>query len=409
MQALSPSEKRNFEFRFFLIYVSLFLPFSVLTPYFQQLLNLYGFKYDQIGYLQGALELMAVLAPPIWGILSDKCRAPRAVLLISIICSIPFLWILRSGTGIVMALAITLVFGFFHKTAIPLTDGITFKHFRFNGCDYGHVRIGGTIGYVVAVCLFERVFHISGDTTGQRILLILTATFLIHATSLIFIPRVPNETYTEKPQDGSDGDRMPWHIMLTPTFIGVIITAFMARSAMMSYYSFFSRYLNEVYGFTNVGYIWLLGSFSEFPLIFFSKQIINKFGVKMLYIMALIGTVCRLFGFAFDTSVIVVACLQPLHALTFGAYHCSTVTFVSRAFPAKFQGSAQAVYSALTVGLGGLIGSSVSGIILNAYGYKAMYMTCSIVALLALIVSLFLNMDGKNNDKTCNPSATDGN
>ena len=397
MHTLSPSEKRNFEFRFFLIYVSLFLPFSVLTPYFQQLLHIYGFKYDQIGYLQGALELMAVIAPPIWGILSDKCRAPRTVLLTSIICSIPFLWLIGPTTGTMMTLAITLVFGFFHKTAIPLTDGITFKHFRFNGCDYGHVRIGGTVGYVTAVCMFERLFHISGDTTGQRILLILTATFIIHAASLVFIPRVPNETYTEQPQDGSNGARMPWHIMLTPTFIGVIITAFMARSAMMSYYSFFSRYLNEVYGFSNVGYIWLLGSFSELPLIFFSKQIINKFGVKTLYIMALIGTVCRLFGFAFDTSVLFVACLQPLHALTFGAFHCSTVTFVSRAFPAKFQGSAQAVYSALTVGLGGLIGSSVSGIILNAYGYKAMYMTFSMVALLALIVSLFLNMDGKSN------------
>ena len=399
MPQLSTSEKRSFEFRFFLIYVSLFLPFSVLTPYFQQLLHIYGFKYDQIGYLQGALELMAVLAPPVWGILSDKCRAPRTVLLTSILCSIPFLWLIGPRTGIAMALAITLVFGFFHKTAIPLTDGITFKHFRRNGCDYGHVRIGGTVGYVIAVCAFERLFHISGDATGQRILLILTATFIIHSASLLLIPRVPDETYNEKPQDGSDGDRMPWHIMLTPTFIGVIITAFMARSAMMSYYSFFSRYLNEVYGFTNVGYIWLLGSFSEFPLVFFSRQIINKFGVKTLYIMALIGTVLRLFGFAFDTSVLVVACLQPLHALTFGAYHCSTVTYVSRAFPAKFQGSAQAVYSALTVGLGGLIGSSACGIILNAYGYKAMYMTCSVLALLALIVSLFLNMDGKSNDK----------
>ncbi len=418
MPQLSTSEKRNFEFRFFLIYISLFLPFSVLTPYFQQLLNLYGYNYDHIGYLQGALELMAVLSPPLWGMLSDRCRAPRAVLLVSIICSVPFLWLLGPNNGILIALAITLVFGFFHKTAIPLTDGITFKHFRRNGCDYGHVRIGGTVGYVIAVCAFERIFHISNDTTGHRILAILTASFLIQAASLLLIPKIPEETYTEQPEDNSDspvrrsslrreeqpkgasnGDRMPWHIMLTPTFIGVILTAFMARSAMMSYYSFFSRYLNEVYGFSNVGYIWLLGSFSELPLVFFSKQIIAKFGVKTLYIMALIGTVCRLFGFAFDTSVVVVACLQPLHALTFGAYHCSTVTYVSRAFPAKFQGSAQAVYSALTVGLGGLVGSSISGIILRAYGYKAMYMTFSMVALAALIITLFLDIDGKKTEK----------
>jgi MFS family permease len=75
------------------------------------------------------------------------------------------------------------------------------------------------------------------------------------------------------------------------------------------------------------------------------------------------------------------------------------VTYVSRAFPAKFQGSAQAVYSALTVGLGGLVGSSISGIILRAYGYKAMYMTFSMVALAALIITLFLDIDGKKTEK----------
>ncbi|NLE55938.1 MAG: MFS transporter, partial [Lentisphaerae bacterium] len=59
---------RRSERRFFFVYMSLFAPFAVLTPYMQQLLHFYGYRKDQIGYILGAVELMAVLAPPVWGL-----------------------------------------------------------------------------------------------------------------------------------------------------------------------------------------------------------------------------------------------------------------------------------------------------------------------------------------------------
>ncbi|NLE54510.1 MAG: hypothetical protein GX617_06205, partial [Lentisphaerae bacterium] len=55
-----------------------------------------------------------------------------------------------------------------------------------------------------------------------------------------------------------------------------------------------------------------------------------------------------------------------------------------------FQGSAQTIYSALTVGLGGLLGSAVGGVILEHHGYQAMYSFAAAVALIGLMVCILL-------------------
>ena len=383
------------EMRFFLVYVALFAPFAVLTPYLQQLLHLYGFGHDAIGFIQGAVELMGVLAPPIWGVLSDRTRCPRLVLSLTILLCIPSILLLRPHQGLGLALGIALLIGLFNKPSISLTDGLTFGHFRRNGCDYGHVRIGGTIGFVVALVLFERVLGISKDTDGHLIVTTLIGTLLFQAAVVWFVPRLPDEPASEIKAAQPPAEPLRWRILLTPTFVGLIIAAFLARFAMMSYYSFFTRYLNEVYHYENVGYVWLMGSMAEFPVVFWSRQIMARIGVKRMFTLAMVGTVLRLFGFACESSLWVTMSMQLLHALTFGAYHCSTLTYVSRAFPARYQGSVQTIYAALTVGLGSVCGSAVAGVVLQHGGYFVMYSSFSGIALIALIMSLFLNLDGK--------------
>ena len=61
---------------------------------------------------------------------------------------------------------------------------------------------------------------------------------------------------------------------------------------------------------------------------------------------------------------------------------------ICRMFPAKFQGGAQGIYSAITVGLGGLVGSAVGGVVLDAFNYTVLYTAFSGVALLGLVICL---------------------
>ena len=374
-------------------YMALFAPFAILTPYLQQLLHIYGFRHDQIGYILGAVELTAVLAPPVWGLLSDRLGAPRGVLAMTILLALPAFLLLTPGLSTPAAVLVAFLFGFFGKPSIPLTDGMTFAYFQRLGGDYGHVRIGGTISFILCCLVFERFVRISDDPTGQRIVMTFAVLLAIQALSLLLLPPAPKRLArpaacapagSPAPAGAHDALRL----FLQPGFIAFIIAGFLARFAMMSYYSFFSRYLNEVYGFKNVGYIWLLGSVCEFPLIFWSRNIMARIGVRNLFALGLLGTVVRLLGFGCQGGLWTVIAMQPLHMLTFGAFHCSSVTYVSRSFPNRLQGTAQGIYYAVTVGLGSFLGSAVGGIVLEHCGYVTMYLAFAAVAAAALLVAI---------------------
>jgi PPP family 3-phenylpropionic acid transporter len=177
-------------------------------------------------------------------------------------------------------------------------------------------------------------------------------------------------------------------VFLRREFLCFTGAAFLGRVAMMSYYGFFSLYLREVHHFENAGYIWILGPLSEIPVIYASGRIMNRIGVRNLFALGLAGCAVRLFGFSLAGAVWMILPLQLLHALTFGAFHCSSVTYVSRIVPERMQSTAQTVFAAVTVGGGGIIGGTVGGLIAQRAGYTALYASFAGVALAGLVLLL---------------------
>ena len=407
---MSETDSRPFppgaRWRFFVIYISLFAPYAIITPYFQQLLKSLNYNDVQIGAIQGALELTAVAAPILWGVLADRLSAPRGVLAFTVILSLPMFYLFRFVNGGAAGMAAAVLFGLFYKPNIPLTDGMTFRYIRTRGGDYGKIRIGGTLGYISFIAVFDGICWLTGGVTVRKLIVEFSVAVTLQLASLLLVPSSGGCTEAQPSRAetcfsdaaasrggcearSSQEDRNGFiNLFLRPAFLVFMLAAFLGRFSMMSYYSFFSRYLDDVYGVKEVGWIWALGSLCEMPLIFCSKRIIDKIGLKSFFALGLLGCVLRLAGFSVESNIWVVLCLQPLHCLTFGAYHCSTVTYVSRMFPAKFQGGAQGIYSAITVGLGGLLGSAAGGFVLDAFGYTALFTTFSGVALLGLVICL---------------------
>ena len=99
--------------RLLLVYVALFVPFAVTTPYLQKLLALRGFREDEIGLIQGCFEFMAVVAPPLWGYLSDRTHHPRLVLALCICGAVPVFMLFGQVQGLGAAIGAALLLGLF--------------------------------------------------------------------------------------------------------------------------------------------------------------------------------------------------------------------------------------------------------------------------------------------------------
>jgi len=72
---------------------------------------------------------------------------------------------------------------------------------------------------------------------------------------------------------------------------------------------------------------------------------------------------------------------QLLHAATFGVFHAAAVSSVHRLFPAGQQASGQSLYSSLSYGLGGGVGTLAAGWAWESFGPAACFSLASAFAL----------------------------
>ena len=395
---MTSDQARSAFWRLAFIYALLYAPYATITPYFQQFLALRGFTPSQLGNIQGALELMAIFSPLVWGWLSGISGKNAVFLALTVALSIPTFLMLNIVSSPTAAIIVAILFGFAFKAAPALTDGMTFCHLRQHGGDFGHIRIGGTIGYLFFLACIDCFYNVMRPITANLIMFTVTIGFVLQLGSMLLIPKSCARVEPAVSEDTSNAHPLNF---LTRPFIMITIIAFLGRFAMMSYYSFFSRYLSEVYDCQVVGYVWAFGSLCEIPMIFFSGPIARKIGIRGLLALAMLGIALRLGGFSLESNMTILFCLQPLHMFTLGAYQCATLMYVAQLFPANRQSQAHSVFSALTVGLGGLLGSSVGGYVLEHCGYQTLYVSFALLGLLGLVlIPLLPSIQAEKHDKS---------
>jgi PPP family 3-phenylpropionic acid transporter len=76
-----------------------------------------------------------------------------------------------------------------------------------------------------------------------------------------------------------------------------------------------------------------------------------------------------------------------LHAATFGCAHAASIHLVHRYFQGPHHAKGQALYSSLSFGLGGAVGSLLAGQFWAAYGPHWVYTAAAGFSLLAWLVA----------------------
>jgi PPP family 3-phenylpropionic acid transporter len=130
---------------------------------------------------------------------------------------------------------------------------------------------------------------------------------------------------------------------------------------------------------------WSLGVVAEIVVFFFMVGLLRRFGLRTILLLSFAAAIARflMIGWGVDNVPLIVVA-QLLHGLTFGAYHAAAIAAVNRWFPGRCQARGQALYSSLSFGAGGLLGSLLSGWSWDAWGAASTYTMSSAFALLGL-------------------------
>lgn len=360
-------------------YLFYFAALGAFWPYWGLYLKSTGFDEGDIAELIAIIMVSKVFSPYIWGWIADHTgRRMGIVRLVSFLAALMFSAIYFTQGFWWLALVLVL-YSFFWNAALPQFEAVTLSYLGGDEHRYSSIRLWGSVGFVVAVVSVGPLLEYMGAE-------ILPGVYLLLLVVIWLMSLVVSEPASAVHQDQQGGIMA---VLKQPVVIALFVVCFLLQASHGPYYAFYSIYLEENgYSYTAIGWLWGLGVIAEIIVFFRMHSLLPRYGHRRLLIISLILTSVRWLIIAWCVdSVAMMLFAQLLHAASFGVYHAVAISLIHRFFPGRHQGRGQALYSSVSFGAGGALGSYLSGLTWLTLGAQWTFTLAALVSALAVLIA----------------------
>ena len=360
-------------------YFFYFATLGGFLPYWSLYLKSLGFNPGEIGELSAFLVGTKIIAPNIWGWIADytgkSLRIIRIACFLSACLFAAFLWV----RGYFWFAAITVAFSFFWNAALPQFEAATLFHLKSERHRYSEIRLWGSVGFIATVVFMGWLLD---SLTIEILPQVITVLLIVLWLAALITPEA-------KATVGERGTVRISHLLMKPEIIAFFTVYLLIQLAHGPYYVFFSLFLkSHGYSSTMTGVLWSLGVVAEIILFLFMRKILARFSLRKILLTSLVLSIVRWNMIAyFPDHIGLLIGAQVLHAATFGATHVAAIHLVDHYFGHQHQGKGQALYSSMSFGLGGMLGSLYSGYLWESWGPERVYALAAVSCAVALIIA----------------------
>lgn len=355
---------------------------GAFTPFWSLYLKSLAFSALQIAVLMSLFQVARIFAPSLWGWLADHTgKRVHIIQWLAGLSLVSYLGVF-GGESFWWLFAVMLSLSFFWSASLPLIEVVTLGHLGDRFDRYGHIRMWGSIGFILAVIGLGYLI----EHTAIRSLLWVVLALL--GLVLAFSRNIPEPYSTVQHAD----DVSLWSIIRRREVIALLAACFMMAAAHGVYYTFYSIYLvDHGYSSAEVGWLWALGVISEIIIFLLMPRLTALFGLKRILAASLLLAFIRftIIGWAVEWWWLIVFA-QILHAATFGSYHASAVALTHRYFKGRHQSKGQGFYTSVSYGLGGTVGGVLSGLGWEGLGPSWTFTLSAACAMLGCILFCWL-------------------
>jgi PPP family 3-phenylpropionic acid transporter len=359
-------------------YFFYFASLGALIPYWGIYLKSLGFSAVEIGELVAIIMATKIIAPNVWGWIADHTGKRMTIVRSAcLLAPVSFAGVFLYSGYWWLALVMS-VFSFFWNAALPQFEATTLNHLGSEPHRYSSIRLWGSIGFIIAV-------------SGLGVALEETGTGLLPAVVVILLTGIwlSSVTVPESASGHMPIDEEPLRAVLARRqVVSLLVLCFLVQASHGPYYAFYSLYLAD-YGYseTAIGQLWALGVVAEIFVFLRMHRWLPCFGAHRLLLVATALTALRWLLLAlYVESLWMMIFAQTLHAASFGVYHAVAIHLIHRLFTGRHQGRGQALYSSLSFGAGGAIGSFAAGYLWDGVGAQWMYVVAALIACLAMLI-----------------------
>lgn len=360
-------------------YFFYFASLGVLIPYWGLYLKSLGFTATAIGTMMAVIMATKIISPNIWGWIADHTGKRMAIVRLGGLLSV----IAFAGVFVSQQywwlIAVMMLFSFFWNATLPQFEATTFSHLGEQTHRYSSVRLWGSIGFIVAVWIIGQ--QLDGSKISYLPMILMGLFISIWASSLV----VPEEAAGHLPLTHEPLRE----VLKRPKVVGLLVICFLMQMGHGPYYTFYSIYLQDYgYSLSMIGFLWALGVLAEVIIFMRMHKLVPRFGLKRLLIASLVLASFRWVIVAlFPMSTPLMVFSQLLHAASFGVYHAVAIQLIHNYFVGKHQGKGQALYSSVSFGAGGAIGSLYAGYTWDSIGTTTTFMIAAMVSLVAAYIA----------------------
>jgi nucleoside transporter len=326
------------------------------------------FSGEQIGLAAGTTALAAMISPFFVGMVADRFLATERIL-----------GGLHLAGGAVLVYAsmqhafgpfygVLLAYALCYMPTLALSNSISFHQMTDPAREFPPIRVLGTIGWIVAgLCV--GTLGLEATAMPMRIAAAGSVALGLFCFALPHTPPQTKGRVTLRDVLGLDA----LGLLRERSFAIFVLGSFLICIPLQFYYAFANLFLNELHVSNAAGKM-TLGQMSEIFFMLVMPWFFRRLGVKRMLLVGMAAWTARYTLFAYGDNGALVWMLYAgilLHGICYDFFFVTGQIYVDQKAPGDLRAAAQGFIAFVTLGVGMLIGSWVSGRVVDAFRVEA--------------------------------------
>jgi nucleoside transporter len=274
---------------------------------------------------------------------------------------------------------------------ISITNSIAFANMRDPANEFGLVRMGGTIGWILAAWPFTFILVdwakvdaanaqglvnwlgtvLSSGLTGDALKNATRSTFIVAGVASLVLAGFSLTLPHTPPRKAEGGAKLAWLealSLLKHPFVLVLWLVTLVDSFVHNcYFNWTGVFLGTAPSAGGVGIpgnwimpVMSIGQIAEILTMFVLGATLRRFGWRATMIVGVLGHAARFAVYAFlPQSAGAIILIQVLHGICYAFFFATVYIFVDAYFPKDIRTSAQGLFNVQILGIGALLANSI--------------------------------------------------
>lgn len=361
------------------LYFAMFALFLSFLPVYAAKVGISG---THIGFVLGVGSLISIVSQPLWGVVSDRTRTiKKLLLLLLLLASILCGTLLFQADRVWSLLLLVALMNVFFLPTDPLVESLNFQTSARERVGYGSVRMFGALGYACVSLTAGYALNEWGMGSLSWIFLGVGCAALLQAFGVADVQASASRpSFRRLGQFFSSRETLLF-------FLTVLIVAIPHKMND----SFIGLYVEQLGGDVRLtGMSWFVMTIVETAMFAFVSRLIKP-GKETAWMAAAAGMYALRFALSSMVgSAYGLVALQVFQGLTFVVFYVGALQYLYRIVPDQWKATGQTAMAVTFFGISGIVGSTVGGWAIDEFGGAVLYRGMAALALLGLLLGVFL-------------------